>query len=259
MNLQFAKESLVKRLKPLATLGLILAISPAHADEVKVAVAANFAAPMKNIAAAFEKDTGHKALVSTGSTGKLYEQIKNGAPFQVFLAADDKTPAKLDAENMTVAGTRFTCSIGKLALWSATPGFVDSKGEILKQGAFKHIAIANPKLAPYGAAAMEAMKKLGVLSAIAPKIVLGENIAQTQQFIASGNAELGFVALSQVIKDGKPIDGSMWLVPADLYSPIRQDAVLLATGKGKPAAEALVQFLRGEKARAIITSFGYDL
>jgi molybdate transport system substrate-binding protein len=253
------KASRVKLIKPLVTLALILALSPANADKVQVAVAANFSAPMKQIAADFEKDTGHKALISTGSTGKFYEQIKNGAPFEVFLAADDKTPAKLASENLTVAGTRFTYAIGKLALWSAKPGFVDSKGKVLKLGGFQHIALANPILAPYGAAAMETMKKLGVLAEIKPKIVQGEDISQTQQFVASGNAELGFVALSQVLKNGKPIAGSMWVVPADLYHPIRQDAVLLATGKGKPAAEALMKFLKSGKAQAIIKSFGYDL
>ena len=255
----YIKESFMKSLIPMVALALILALSPAHAYEVQVAVAANFSAPIKQIAAVFEKDTGHKVLVSIGSTGKFYEQIKNGAPFEVFLAADDKTPAKLDSENMTVAGTRFTYAIGKLVLWSAKPRFVDSKGEVLKKGSFRHIALANPKLAPYGAAAMETLKKLGVLTEIEPKIVQGEDISQTQQFVASGNAELGLVALSQVMKDGKPVAGSMWVVPVDLYHPIRQDAVLLAAGKGKPAAEALVKFLKSDKAQAIIKSSGYDL
>ncbi len=247
-------------MKPLGILVPIIltfAQSPARADDIQVAVAANFSAPMKQIAALFEQETGHKVLISSGSTGKLYEQIKNGAPFQVFLAADDKTPAKLDSELLTVAGTRFTYAVGKLVLWSAKPGFVDGKGEVLRQSAFQHIAVANPKLAPYGAAAIETMTKLGVLAGIEPKIVLGENISQTQQFVASGNAELGFVALSQVMKDGKSVDGSMWVVPADLHSPICQDAVLLATGKGKPAAEELMKFLKGDKARAVIASFGY--
>ena len=243
----------------LIALGLALTFFPARADEVKVAVAANFSAPMQQIAESFEKATGHKVLVSAGSTGNLYAQIKNGAPFQIFLSADDKTPAKLDAEKMTVPGSRFTYAVGKLALWSATPGFVDARGEILKRGGFEHIAIANPKLAPYGAAAMESLQKLGVLAAIEPKIVQGVNISQTQQFIASGNAELGFVALSQVMHGGKPVDGSMWVVPGNLHTPIRQDAVLLATGQGKPAAEALLKYLKSGAARAIIKSFGYDL
>lgn len=249
----------MKLSKFLIALGLALTFSPARADEVKVAVAANFSAPMQQIAESFEKATGHKVLVSAGSTGNLYAQIKNGAPFQIFLSADDKTPAKLDAEKMTVPGSRFTYAVGKLVLWSATPGFVDAKGEVLKRGGFARIAIANPKLAPYGAAAIETMQKLGVLAAIEPKIVQGVNISQAQQFIASGNAELGFVALSQVMHDGKPVDGSMWVVPGNLHTPIRQDAVLLATGQGKPAAEALLKYLKSGAARAIIKSFGYDL
>ena len=249
----------MKLLKPLVLSSLTFALCPALADDVQVAVAANFSAPMKEIATAFEQETGHKVLISSGSTGKLYEQIRNGAPFQVFLAADDKAPAKLDSESMTVPGTRFTYAIGKLVLWSAKPGFVDGKGEVLKKGVFQHIAVANPKLAPYGAAALETMTKLGVLAGIEPKIVQGENISQTQLFVASGNAELGFLALSQVMKDGKPVEGSMWVVPADLHSPIRQDAALLATGKGKPAAEALMKYLKSDRARVIIKSFGYDL
>jgi molybdate transport system substrate-binding protein len=249
----------MKRFTSLIALGLALAFCSARADEVKVAVAANFSAPMQKIAESFEKATGHQVLVSAGSTGKLYAQIRNGAPFQLFLAADDKTPAKLDAEKMTVPGSRFTYAVGKLVLWSARPGFVDARGEILKRGAFKHIAIANPKLAPYGTAAMETMEKLGVLAAIEPKIVQGENISQTHQFITSGNVELGFVALSQVMKNGKLADGSMWVVPGNLHAPIRQDAVLLATGKDRPAAEALLKYLRGGAAREIIKSFGYDL
>ena len=246
-------------LRSLIPFVLTFALFPARADEVQVAVAANFSSPMKQIVVLFEQETGYKVLVSSGSTGKLYEQIRNGAPFQVFLSADEKTPAMLDSENLTVSGTRFTYAVGKLVLWSAKPGFVDGRGDVLRQGRFRHLAVANPKLAPYGTAAIETMTKLGVLAAIEPKIVQGENISQAFQFIASGNAELGFVALSQVMKDGKPIDGSLWVVPSDLHSPIRQDAVLLATGRGKPAAEALVKFLKSDEARAVIMSFGYGL
>ena len=230
----------------------------AWADDVSVAVAANFTAPMQKIAPEFEKETGHKVIASYGATGKFYAQIKNGAPFEVLLTADEETAAKLVKENSAVAGTQFTYAIGKLVLWSAKPAVVDSAGEVLKKGAFDHIALANPKLAPYGAAAVETMKALGVYDNLQSKFVTGENIAQTHQFVTTGNALLGFIALSQVLKDGK-IEGSVWLVPANLYPTIRQDAVLLEKGKGKPAAEALMKYLKGDKARAVIKSFGYEL
>jgi molybdate transport system substrate-binding protein len=228
------------------------------AEDVQVAVAANFTGPAKLIAAAFEKDTGHRALLSFGSTGKFYAQIKNGAPFEVLLAADDTTPAKLETEGATVSGSRFTYAIGRLALWSAKPGFVDDKSEVLKKGAFKHLALANPKLAPYGVAALEALTSLKLLESLQPKFVLGENIAQAHQFVATGNAELGFVALSQVFKDGRIAEGSAWVIPATLHQPIRQDAVMLEKGKGRAAAEAWLKYLRGERARAVIKSFGYE-
>jgi molybdate transport system substrate-binding protein len=231
----------------------------AHDDEVQVAVAANFTAPMQQIAAQFEKDTGHKAVLSFGATGKFYAQIVNGAPFELLLAADDETPARLEKEGQGVAGSRFTYAIGKLVLWSADPALVDGKGEVLKTGNFRHLAIANPKTAPYGAAAVEALGKLGLLAGLQPRFVQGENISQTQQFIVTGNAELGFIALSQVIKDGKISAGSAWTVPANLYEPIRQDALLLAKGKDKPAATALLAYLKGDKARAVIKAFGYEL
>jgi molybdate transport system substrate-binding protein len=231
----------------------------AQADEVSVAVAANFTAPMQKIAVDFEKDTGHKVLASFGATGKFYAQIKNGAPFEVLLTADEETPLKLEAEGAAVAGSHFTYAIGRLVLWSAKPGFVDDKGEVLKKANFAHLSLANPKTAPYGAAGLEVMKKLGVLDAIQPKIVQGENIAQAYQFVATGNAELGFVALSQVFKDGKVAEGSAWIIPASLHAPIRQDAVLLDKGKAKPGAEALMKYLKGDKARAVIKSYGYDL
>lgn len=231
----------------------------ASADEVQVAVAANFTAPMQVIAAAFEKDTSHKAQLAFGSSGKFYAQIKNGAPFQILLSADDETPAKLEREGMAVPGTRFTYAIGKLALWSAKEGVVDSKGDVLKQGNYAHLAIANPKLAPYGAAAIETLKNLGLLEAVQPKFVQGENIAQTYQFAASGNAEIGFVALSQVAKDGKLIKGSAWIVPNNFHAPIRQDAAILANGKSNPAASALMGYLKSDKAKTIIRAYGYDI
>lgn len=231
----------------------------AHGDEVQVAVAANFTAPMQQIAAQFEKDSGHKATLAFGATGKFYAQIINGAPFEILLSADDETPARLEKDGQGVAGSRFTYAIGTLVLWSANPTLVDAKGEILKTGDFKHLALANPKTASYGTAAVEAMTKLGLLSTLQPRFVQGENISQTQQFIMSGNAELGFVALSQVFKDGKITGGSAWVVPANLYQQIQQDAVLLNKGKDKPAAIALLAYLKGDKARAIIKSYGYEL
>ncbi|BCB26010.1 molybdate ABC transporter substrate-binding protein [Sulfurimicrobium lacus] len=244
----------------IAKLLLALALAsagPALADEVQVAVAANFTAPMKAIAAEFEKDTGHKAQLAFGSTGKFYAQIKNGAPFQVLLAADDETPAKMEKEGMAVAGSRFTYAIGTLVLWSAKPGFVDDKGAVLAKGEFAHLALATPKLAPYGAAAMETLTKMGLVDKLQAKIVQGENIGQTYQFAATGNAELAFVALSQVIKDGKIGAGSAWIVPQSMHAPIRQDAVILASGKGNAAAEALMKYLRSAKATAVIKSYGY--
>lgn len=231
----------------------------ASAAEVQVAVAANFAAPMQQIAVDFERATGHKAVVVSGASGKFYAQIRNGAPFEVFLSADDETPARLERDGAAVAGSRFTYAIGKLVLWSAKAGFVDAQGSVLKTGAFRHLAVANPKTAPYGAAALEVLQKSGVAAAVAPKFVQGENIAQTQQFIATGNAELGFIGLSQVWKDGQLTSGSGWIVPAGLHSPLRQDAVLLLPGRGKPAAEALLRYLKSDAARALIRRFGYDL
>ncbi len=231
----------------------------ARAEEVSVAVAANFSAPMQKIVVEFEKATGHKAQLVSGSTGKFYAQIKSGAPFQLLLAADDETPAKLVKEGDGVPGSQFTYAVGKLVLWSPTPGFVDDKGEVLKAGKFAHLALANPKLAPYGFAATETLKALGLADALQPRLVIGESITQAQQFVVSGNAELGFIAFSQIHKDGKLIDGSYWLVPAKHYTPIRQDAVVLAKGKGSAAVEALAGFLKSDKARAIIKSYGYEL
>jgi molybdate transport system substrate-binding protein len=237
---------------------LLLAALPAHAEDISVAVAANFTAPMKLIAAEFEKETGHKVVASFGSTGKFYAQIKNGAPFEILLAADDETPTRLAKEGAALGGSQFTYAVGKLVLWSAKPGVVDSAGAVLKKGGFEHLSLADPKLAPYGAAGVETLKALGAYESLQAKVVTAENITQAYQYVASGNAELGFVALSQVLKDGK-IEGSSWLVPANLYSPIKQDAIILDKGKGSIAVEALMKYLKGEKARAVIKSFGYEI
>jgi molybdate transport system substrate-binding protein len=236
--------------------GAWMALGAAQAAEVRVAVAANFAAPMQKIAALFEADTGHKAVLAYGSTGRFYAQIRNGAPFDVLLAADDETPARLEREGQ--GGSRTTYAIGKLVLWSKQPALVDDLGEVLKSGSFEKLALADPRLAPYGRAAIETLSKLDLLDALRPKFVQGENIAQTWQFIATENAQLGFVALSQVWADGKLKEGSLWRVPATLYSPIRQDAILLHKGQNNAAATALLAYLRGEKARNIIRSYGYD-
>jgi molybdate transport system substrate-binding protein len=229
----------------------------AHAAEVQVAVAANFAAPMKVLAAQFGQRTGHVARLSVGATGKFYAQIVNGAPFDVLLAADAATPARLEREGLAVKGSRYTYATGRLVLWSADPALVDAAGAVLKQGRYAHLALANPTLAPYGAAARETLGALGLASALEGRLVQAENIAQAHQFVASGNAELGFVALSQVWLDGRLQSGSAWIVPANLYAPLRQDAVLLARAKDNPAALELLRFLRSAPARAVMTRYGY--
>lgn len=231
----------------------------AGAAEVTVAVAANFTAPMKQIAADFEKETGHKVLLSFGASGKFYAQIKNGAPFHLFLSADDEKPAQLEKDGLTVPGSRFTYAVGTLVLWSARPGFVDPKGEVLSKGTFDKLSIANPKLAPYGTAAIEVLTKKGLLAAVQPKLVQGENISQAYQFVSTGNADLGFVALSQVMQDGRISSGSAWVVPDNLHSPIRQDAVLLLKGKGNQAAEGLANYLKTDKVKAVIRKYGYGI
>lgn len=244
----------------LLTLGLSLSVmTSAQAEPVQVAVAANFSAPMQAIAKGFEQATGHKLVAAYGATGQFYAQIKNGAPFEVFLAADDSTPARLESEGESLIGSRFTYAIGTLTLWSAQPGYVDEQGAVLHSNQFQHLAIANPKTAPYGLAATQVLAKLGLSQAVAPKLVEGQNIAQTIQFVASGNAELGFVALSQVYKDGRLSSGSAWRVPAELHEPIRQDALILNKGQNNPAAKALLDYLRSKPATTLIRAYGYQL
>lgn len=230
----------------------------ALADDVQVAVAANFSAPMQAIARAFEQSSGHRVVAAYGATGQFYAQINHGAPFEVLLAADDSTPAKLESEGAGVPGSRFTYAVGALALWSAQPGYVDEAGAVLKDNQFQHLAIANPQTAPYGLAATQVLDKLGLTQAVKHKLVEGQNIAQAYQFVASGNAELGFVALSQVYKDGQITQGSTWRVPTELHEPIRQDAVLLTKGQNNPAARALLEYLRGEQAATLIRAYGYQ-
>lgn len=229
------------------------------ADEIRVAVAANFAAPMDEIAREFTKRTGHDVSLSSGASGKFYAQIKNGAPFQILLSADQEKPSALEAEGLAVQGTRYTYAIGKLALWSTNPNLVDTKGKVLESPRFNKLALANPKVAPYGEAALETLNALGLKSRLEPKFVMGENIGQTYQFVDSGNADLGFVALSQITRDNKLIKGSMWQVPDKLYTPIRQDAVLLVNGKDSAAARQLLAFLKSEAAIRIIKTYGYGV
>ena len=237
---------------------LLMLPMPALAAEVPVAVAANFSAPMKIIARDFERETGHKATLAFGATGQFYAQIRNGAPFAILLAADDATPIKLEKEGLGVIGSRFTYATGKLVLWSKKPSLVDAQADVLRNSPFDKIAIANPKLSPYGAAAMETLDTMGLRERIRPKIVEGSNIAQTFQFVASENAALGFVALSQVVENGTIKEGSAWIVPASMHAPIKQDAVLLSAGRDSPAAAALLKYLQGDKAKAVIRSFGYE-
>lgn len=237
---------------------LLAALVPGQADagQAHIAVASNFVAPMNALAAQFRQATGHRLILSSGATGKFYAQIRNGAPFDVLLAADDKIPARLLREGDAVQSQ--TYAIGRLALWSARPGLIDGSDTVLKQNGFQRLAIANPQLAPYGAAASEVLTRLGLAQVVKSKLVIGENIAQTYQFIASGNAELGFVALSQVMLDGKLASGSIWQVPATLHVPICQDAALLKHGANNAAAHALLDYLKTPAAQALMARYGYD-
>jgi molybdate transport system substrate-binding protein len=228
----------------------------ALAAETKVAVAANFTEPAKEIAARFEAKTGHKATLSFGSSGQFYTQIANGAPYEVFLSADAERPTKAEADGLGVAGSRFTYATGRLVLWSKTPGLVDGKGAVLAKGGFEKLAIADPKAAPYGLAAVETMTKLKLYEALKPRIVTGSSITQAFQYVQTGAAELGFVALSQVITEQ---GGSRWIVPAANHTPIDQQAVLLKTGADNDAAKAFLAFLKSKDAKAIIKRYGYEV
>ncbi len=254
MRLYFKK---FKKIQLLAAT-LLLSVN-SFAGEVQVAVAANFAEPIKAIAAVLEKTTGHKLQATLGATGKFYAQIQNGAPFDVFLSADRKTPELLEKKGLAQLGSRFTYATGKLVLWSADANLVDAKGDILKRGQFRKIAYATPKLAPYGSAAEQVVDKLGLTSALAPKLVQGESIGQTFNFVQTGNAELGFVAMSQVLEGGKLKNGSMWVIPQTLYAPIQQDAVVLKRAANNDAAQALVKLLKSPNIKDLIRSYGYDI
>lgn len=235
-------------------LALACCAGPASAADVHVAVAANFASTMTRLASSFEHSTDNHVLISVGSTGRLYAQIKNGAPFDVFFAADVARPKRLEKERAIVPGSRFTYAVGRIALWSRRPGYVDANGKVLKTLNYRHIAIANPELAPYGAAARAVLRARGLWKRIQSRLVEGQDIGQTYGYVASGNAELGFVAYSQLKKPGASIEGSFWLVPRSLYPPIEQQAVLL---KDTPAARAFVRFVKSAPAHAIIAEYGY--
>ena len=245
----------------LCGLSALFVQASAWAAQVSVAVAANFAAPAQMLAAEFARTTGHKAVVSVGSSGKIYAQIKNAAPYDFFMSADAQTPAKLESEGWAVVGSGFTYATGRLVLWSMNPQLVDPEGADLRLGGhikFDKIALADPKLSPYGLAAEQVMQKLGVYELLKSKFVHGENIAQTYQFVATQNAQIGFVALSQVWLQGRLKEGSAWQVPSHLHSPIRQDAIMLKKAKENPAAAAWAAFIQTEKAKVIIRNFGYE-
>lgn len=237
---------------------LALLGTQAGAEEVKLAVAANFTEASRAIAALFEKATGHRVSISYGSTGKLYSQIKHGAPFEVFLAADSKRPSMAEESGLAVLGSRFVYAKGRLVLWSIKPDRFVSGEAFLKQGTFAHIALANPKTAPYGLAAEQVMGHLGLLEGLRPKLVWGESVSQTFQFAATGNTEAGFVALAQ-IKAWKGVQGTLWEIPPDYYTPIEQAAVLLKKGEANPAAVAYLEFLKSDRTQEVIKQFGYEV
>lgn len=235
---------------------MMLVSMPALAGQVRVAVASNFAETIRAIAERYEEQTGHSVLISTGSTGKHYAQIRHGAPFDVFLAADSRRPVLLENEGIAQPGSRYTYAIGKLVLWSPKAGMVDKHGQVLDQGGFRYLAIANPKLAPYGRAAQQLLESRGLWADMQGRLVRGENIGQTYQYVASGNAELGLVAYAQISQPDLVVTGSFWLIPQDLYYPIEQQAVLL---KDKDIARDFLNFVRSGEGQTIIRSYGYGV
>lgn len=237
---------------------VITAVTPVFAEPVLVAVAANFVPPFREIASEFETATGHNIRVAAGSSGNFYSQIKNGAPFDMFFSADMERPKLLEEEGLGVKDSRFTYAIGRLVLWSPNPDLIKGE-ETLRSKNFKRLAFANPKTAPYGLAAMQTLQKLELWESLQPRIVMGENIGQTMGFIESGNADLGFVALSQALDPKIKGQGSRWDIPANLHEPIKQDVILLTKGKDNPAAKALIEFIAGPQAKTIIARYGYEL
>jgi len=252
-------------LRPIAaTLGLTVFASlipgtVVRAAEAQVAVAANFAEPIKAIAAVLEKTTGHTLKIAVGASGAFYTQIRNGAPFDVFLSADNERPEMLEKDGLAQPGTRFTYATGKLVLWSVRPVRVDARGEVLRAADLGKVAYANPKTAPYGEAAVQVLQRLGLSAALAPHLVQGESIGQAYAFVKTGNADVGFVALSQVLQGGRLKEGSVWMIPQSHYDPIRQDAVVLKKGADNAAAQALVRLLQSPDIKDLIRSYGYAL
>lgn len=227
--------------------------------EVRAAVAANFTATMNELSRAFTEATGHKVVASFGASGQLFAQISNGAPFDLMLSADNQYTAQLIDKGLGVADSRFIYARGQLALWSSEAGYVDAKGDVLKKAAYSKLAVANPKTAPYGRAAEQALKALGLYETVQARFITGENIAQTQQFVASGNVPLGFVALAQVYALPEDKRGSFWIVPAELHEPIDQEAVLLQSARDNTAAKAFLAYLQSPEAQRIIRRYGYEL
>lgn len=237
----------------------LVASATARSEDLHIAVAANFTEAMHRLTDAFEADYGYRATVSSGSSGRLYAQIRNGAPYHLFFSADQEKPAALEQDGLAVAESRFTYVLGRLVLWSNKPGFVDNEATRLKSGDFNKLALANPKLAPYGVAAVEVLEQLELEDSTRSRWVRGENVAQAFQFVLSGNADLGFAALSQAKARPAGSVGSMWVVPGKLHNPIRQDVVLLKAGAGNPAARAFLAFMRQDKAQAVLRELGYDI
>lgn len=233
--------------------------SPSHAAEVSVAVASNFAGPMERLAPLFQKESGHTLKVTAGASGKLNAQIRGGVPFDVFLSADEEIPKQLMQDGLAVSGTRFVYAFGRLVLWSGQHDLIDEKASVLNKGNFKMLAIANPRYSPYGVAAKETLTKLTMWNSIQEKLTKGENVTQTYQLVATEKADLAFIALSQVMRDGKVTAGSWWIVPPEMHNPIRQSAVLLSHAKDPLAAKEFLAFLKSEKARGAMRGFGFEL
>lgn len=247
----------MKTLPAVCVLLLSVGFGQALAESITLAVASNFTGPMKALATAFEEETGHEVTLSFGSSGRFYAQIVHGAPYHLFFSADQAKPKALEQQDRIVEGSRTTYAVGSLALWSATPGLALENAELLRQGDYNKLALANPRLAPYGVAAVETLENLGLADSTRPHWVQGENIAQAYQFVETGNAEVGFVALSQIMQDGEIKSGSGWVVPAELHNPIRQDAVLLLHGENSTAARDFLRYIQTDSARNIIEAYGY--